>query len=280
MAYEWCSVICENYSDPVDVEELLLSLEIGFRHLNPQYPQMEAKLSHTEHHQKLINIVINNGDEVTADLLHAWTSTSSSHEQYMALDVCVGHLVNMQYPSQRLRRLVIRFVELIGYQGFEQVGVEGFVGLLNDLHVSVRDMDVKTYWARLLLDTIQSSEGVQHLSHPYWELLVELAISESQTLKGHAYSPQIITFLLKASEWDKLECWLGVVWIVWPPNDDETTEKDMKNVMQLLFYHQPSAIQKLKQWMVRWSIECYVDAPLSFRQICRQALEGVQQDTM
>ena len=274
IAYKWCSVICENHSDVADVVELLLSLEIGFRHLNPQQAQIEARLIHTEYHEKLVSIIVDNGSEVTADLLHAWTSISDSHNPCTMLNSCAEYLIDIQYTTPRLRQLVIRSIELIGYQGFKQVGVEEFVGLLNSLHVSVKDIDDKAKWMRLLLDTIQSSKGIQYLSHLYWEWLVGFAISEPQTLKVHAYSPQITRTLSETKEWDKLECWMAVVWIVWPPEEDEIME-DLKSITLSLFHHQPSAIQKLKEWIDKWSVEHYIDVPQPFEQICEQALDGI-----
>jgi hypothetical protein len=107
---------------------------------------IEAVLTHTEHHRGLVDVVFQSQEsEVIADLLHAWTTESMSHDPaYTLLGFCAEHLVGLHdlVPfSPRLRRLVIRSVELIGYKGFEGVGVERFIGLLNHLHVTVEDMD-------------------------------------------------------------------------------------------------------------------------------------------
>jgi len=45
MVYEWCSVMCRHYSSLIDGKDLL-SLKIGFHHLNLQSYQIEAKLTH------------------------------------------------------------------------------------------------------------------------------------------------------------------------------------------------------------------------------------------
>jgi len=197
--------------------------------------------------------------------------------------MCVGHLIhfhNLQPFSSRLRQLVIRSIELIGYQGFEQVAVGEFVRLLNDVCVGVEDMDSKDRWGRLLMDTIQSSEGIQYLSYPYWKLLVEFAVSEPQMLVDSTYNPSVITSLEDAKEWDKLECWMGVVWILWPPEDGETVVGDLEHTMQLLSCQWPGAIQKLEQWMEQWS-NCSRFIPESFQQMCKQVdLKAVQQDTL
>ena len=153
MAYEWCSVIEECRNSSADDQLLLLTLEIGFRNIDPGSPRIDVKLVHTEHHQNLADIVFESADdEAIADLLHAWTSTSDSHEPPPWLKTCARHLVDLRSSSPRhlidlwsysprLRRLVIRSVGLIGYGEFEQVGVEGFVQLLDDLRVGVEDMD-------------------------------------------------------------------------------------------------------------------------------------------
>jgi hypothetical protein len=283
MAYEWCSVICENRESLQDWESLLLvCLEIGFRHLDFQRQSIEAMITHTEHHRGLVDVVFESQErEVIADLLQAWTAGGWSHEpEHALLGFCTGHLVglhNLVPFSPRLRRLVIRSVELIGYDGFEGVGVEGFVVLLDHLHVTVEDMDEKGDWARLLLDTIQTSEGAQFLSHWYWELLVELTISLLSPLRDRfAHSPQVTAILTEAQEWSKLECWMGTVWIAWPPGADGTTEEDLYRPMVLLFRQRPDAAQNLEQWMERWSQTNREDIPDSFQRICRQAQEAAQ----
>ena len=127
------------------------------------------------------------------------------------------------YPSSsRSRESIIRFIELIHYEWFERAGVERFVELLNYLHVAVEDMDDRSKWAKLLLGTIQAPEGAQRLSQPYWELLVEVAVLIPQSPRdGSTYDPQITESLVQAQEWRKLECWMAVVWMVWPPGAGE-----------------------------------------------------------
>ena len=281
LAYQWCSVVCENYSSLGDGEDLLLSLEIGFRHLNLQSEWIKAKLIHTEHHQELANIVFESkSGEAIADLLCAWTSGSNSHEPYTSLNICTKHLIGLHHLhpfSSRLRKLIIHVIYLISYEEFKQAGVEGFVGLLNDLQICVEDIVGKEdKWTRLLLDTIQSSEGIQHISHPYWKLLVELMVSNSWWLERSIYNPQTMVSLKEAEEWDKLECWMGVVWMFWPPEKGETTEVDLEQMALSLFHHQPGAVQKLEQWMGQWT-HGWKKIPKSFQQICKQAHDEAAQ---
>lgn len=281
IAYELCSVICENYSGLKDGKQLLFrSLEIGFRHLDPQNYPTVAKLVHTEHHEHMANIVFESGDdEIIADLLHAWTSHGDSHKPPPSLDMCAKHLVGLRPTSHRLRRFVIRAVELIGFRGFENIRVEESVGLLDALCVGIGDIDDKDRWMMFLLATIQHPEGILLLSHPYWELLVELSIPVRRWPRYTAWSSRIMKSLEDAKEWDRLGCWMGVVWMAWPPEADSMMGEDVRRVMFLLFRHQPGAMQKLEHWMERWSKSHGRAVPEAFRRICEWARpEATEQD--
>ena len=283
LAYEWCSVICRNYSSlRYGKDLLLLSLQIGFSHLDPKRYQIDAKLTHTEHHKGMAAIIFDSGDqEAIADLLNAWTSRSSSHGPFTSLHICIDHLIGLHRwtLSPRLRQFIIYTIQLIGYQPFEVAGVEGFIGLLNSLQVHVEDINSRLQWTRLLLNTIQSSEGAQHLSLQYWELLGQLVVSCSQYLGDNPYNPNTITSLKEVEEWDKLKYWVGTIWMVWPPEGGKTTEKDLEHVMLLLFHQQPGAVQEIKEQMKQWSgWPFWNNIPLSFQQICRQVeIEARQQ---
>ena len=271
MAYELCSAILENYSSLMDGRQLLfLSLQIGFRHLDPQHPQIQAKLTHTEHHNQMADIVFENGgDEVIADLLQAWASSSDSHQPLQKLSMCTRHLAGCQPPPGRLRRLLIRVIELTGPWESMEVGAGQFSDLLNYLQVGVEDMDEKGLWVKLLMDTIQHHGGAQILYYPYWELLVELLVSGSLQ-GGIALDPDIMTNLESDQQWDKLECWMGVIWMVWSPEVSSTTEEHIRGAMLSLFHCQAGAVQKLEQWMGQWSVKQKKAVPKTFQQICNQ----------
>ena len=274
-------MIYENRQSYEDWESLLLtSLEIGFRHLDFEPWSIKASLTHTEHHQELVDTVFKSQEsEVIADLLHAWTAQNDSQEPPCELlGLCSGRLVGLQnlVPfSSRLRRLVIRSIGLIGYKGFEGEGVKGLVELLNHLYVTVDEMDDLLKWGTLLLEILRTPEGVQDLSYWYWESLVEISMPLSRSLRRElVYSPQTTTFLSEAQEWSKLECWMGTVWMVWPPGARGTTEEDLEYSMELLFRQRPRAIQQLEQWMERWRREySWNNVPEAFQRLCREAHE-------
>ena len=287
IAYEWCSVIYENRWSLGDWENLLVvCLEIGFRHLDPKDCQFDIKLTHMGPHRELVDVVFKSREsEVIADLLHAWTAGGAYHKPaHKLLSSCTGRLVSLHDVapfSSRLRRLIIRSVELIGYRGFRGVGMDRFIELLNRLHVTVEDMDDLLKWAKLLLEVLQTSEGAQRLSCWYWELLVELAILLPWLPRGKlVYSAQAVIFLSEAQEWSKLECWMGTVWMVWPPEAGGMTEEDFDCMMVLLFRQRPGASQKLEQWMERWSQKRGRDIPESFRRLCKRAHEAARRDSL
>ena len=289
MAYEWCSMICKNRQRLEDWKSLLLlPLQVGFRHFDPQSQSIPARLTHAEHRRELVDVVFEWKDgEAIADLLCALTTMDYSHEPaYALLGICTGYLVDLydQMDSPpRLRQLVIRSVGLIGYEGFKEVGVEKFILLLNHLHVGIEDVDDEFTWMILLVYIIQSPEGAQRLSNQSWEWLVKLVISGLWRVPsgfGHvAYSPQVVASLLEAQEWDRLEYCIGVIWMVWPPEISKAVE-DLERVMVLLFRQRPGAAQKLKEWVEQWSQKCDEDIPESFQQVCKQAQEAAQRDAL
>jgi len=282
VAYQWCSVISENRERLQDWEGLLLlCLEIGFRQLDPQRQPIKATLTHTDHHRGLVDIVFKSqGGEAIADLLCAWTSeTKYPKPAYTLLPPCARHLVGLHNTvpfSPRLRQFAVYSIGFIGYEGFKGVGVERFIGLLDYLHVKFEDISVGYDWARLLFDTTQSSEGIQHLSHWYWELLVELLVSlPSNRQLEVTYNPRTTISLTEAQEWGKLECWIGIVWMSCPPGADGATE-DLERSTVLLFRERPGALPKLEQWMERWSQQRGNDIPDAFQRLCGQAYEAAQ----
>lgn len=270
MAYQWCSVVWENRFNLQDGKDiLLLSLEIGFRHLDFKDEEnwIEAELIHTEHHQGLAHIILNSGNqEAMADLLCAWTSTGSFHEPYPLLNTCAWYLTDLHhlYPfSPRFQKFITYTILLIGYQPFELAGVGGFVGLLDDLQICAEDTkDHVSQWVNLLMDIIQSPKGAHYLPLPYWELLVEHAAYGSSMI-GITYTPHTTEFLREAKEWHKLECWMGIVWTLCPPEEGSAAE-DIEYATQLLFQQQPGAIQRLRQRVEHH----YGQIPELFQKIC------------
>ena len=289
MAYEWCSVIFEHYQPFRHKKLLFFSLEAGFRHLNSK--QLPSFTNAKFHHCKLIDITFESGDgEAIADLLLALSSIDRPCQLCGSPDMWIKYLKHLQYLqpfSSRLRKHLIHFINSVAYKGPNGIGIHTFVVLLEDLHVGIGDVVEEDVipWIEFLLDTIQSPEASQ-LSYHYWELLVKLSIAESGWLQipdQYILSAQVMVSLEDAKEWDKLECWIGVVWISWPPEKDETTEdsrttkdgrvtgKGLEDVMLSLFHHQPGAIQRLQRLMGKCEDKGRgFIVPNLFKRICEQ----------
>jgi len=147
---------------------------------------------------------------------------------------------------------------------------------LDHLHITVGDVDVGVGWMSILLGVIQSPEGAQRLSHWYWELLVELIVSlpwclGSKVTRGLSVAESLV----EAQEWDKLKCWIGVVWMSLPRVEGRP-EEDLENPMVLLFRQRPGAAQKLGKWIERWSQHWSTGILGRFEQTCKRAHEEAQ----
>ena len=281
IAYAWCALIWETRHSCKDWELLLfLSLEVGFRSFDPLKTWCFINLTHTEHHQELADAVFkSHRSEAIADLFCALTMHDDDEPAVKSFGICKQYIVDLRDTvtvpfSPRLQRLVMHSIALIGCKGFEEVGTERFVGLLNHLPISIEDTDVAPIGSSILLETAQSPEGHRYLAIQSWELLVRLATSHPWTMSGATYTPHVTSSLLEAEEWEKLECWMGIVWMMGPPEIDDVPE-ELEHAMVSLFLQRPGALPKLAQWMEQWSKECGADVPETFERMCEQGREVV-----
>jgi hypothetical protein len=136
-----------------------------------------------------------------------------------------------------------------------------------------RKRTLKSGWISLLLGVIRSSEGIQRLSDRYWELLVELAVSDKWSPRFEDIpGPEITKSLIDAQEWGKLECLIGFKWMY--STEGGITEEDLEHSTLLLLCQRPGAAQKLEQWMERWSQQRRKNIPELFQRILMQAHEA------
>ena len=255
-AYGWCSEVCEEYSGLKDGEELLfLVLKISFRGLDVRTRWEDTGFVQPKHHQHMSDIVFNGGDaEVISDLLQAWTTHDCSQTLHKLLDAWPRHLVRIQHAvstSQRFRRLVICSVERLGFRQVGDVRGEEFIALLDCLDVRVDDMDSDDKWLRLLFDVVRSPRGRRTLPYSYWVLMVELAVDKPLLPSGLIDRDlQVMLSLEEEGEWEKLECWIGFVWLLRGPKGDVIAE-GLERVTLSLFRQRPGAVKKLEQWVRR-----------------------------
>jgi len=149
--------------------------------------------------------------------------------------------------SPRLRRLVIRAVELIEYRHFQQVGLEDFVALLNRLHVQEADMDTESTWVGLMIHVLESPVGMQQILPHYWELVVRLAVEGDSVVWGQLPDMEVARYLEGRGEWEKLEAWVGFVWPSRPELEHEVPIEEIGRITLTLFHHRPSAAEMIRR---------------------------------
>ena len=176
--------------------------------------------------------------------------------------------------SPRMQKVFISCVERIDFGTLEEAKKEKFVEVLNHLCVGIEDLGDGRKWITPLLKIIKSPNGAHKLSISSCELLTDLAIWDPWTFED-TYSPGVTASLLEAEEWDKLGCWVCVAWIAQARSPDDITE-DLKHATAMLFHHRPGAVQKLMQWMKKWSEQWQgEEIPESLHQIHQQACEEI-----
>ena len=280
MAYGWCSAICEGSLDSGDAKELLfLSLEVGFRGLDPQHRWKDIRFTHTKHYQHMANVIFDHGDDgVIGDFLQAWTSLGRSRMLCKSLDMCARHPLNLQHvnpTSKRLRQLVIHAVELVGVQRLGRIRVEEFTALLDTLRVNVDEMDLQGEWLRLIVHVAQYPGGRHSLPRRYLEIMVELVVTGSPfPLNPASDELRFMVSLEEEHDWGMLEFWMGLVWVTQCPSIHDIPE-DVERVTLSLFHERPNSIQRLEGWLRRSSVDDPLEYIECLRRICnRDGLEA------
>jgi len=203
----------------------------------------------------MVKLVFKYGDlGAFADALCAWTSLGNYDYRVPLLGPCVEHLVELaragtKFPP-RLQWVTIRAISFIEEE-FRRVDVERFVGLLTCLEVGVADIgtEAKDTWTSLILRIIESEAGREQLSLGYWELLVGLVGRFTGGLRRVLCDVEIIRSLEEKEDWEKLVCWLGAMWSMQPPSEDQPPVRGVTEATAALFLRVPTALQRLKAWI-------------------------------
>ena len=270
-AYRWCAVIWNNGGGSGDREDLLLlSLEVGFRHIRPPdswyFPLLLP--NSVELHRGVSNTILkSNNSEAIEDL--AWASFTIDRSGLPWLKTLANYIIDLNEGGTEtfppcLRRPFIYCVEWVGSDTLKDVGSEIFVKLLNCLHIGIEDLEVlrrDDKWAAIILEIIRSAEGAQNLAIQSWKFLAELVSEE--VWNNVTCDPDVTTRLVSGAEWDKLEYWMSVVWMAKPPEPGHLAN-ELGGAMELLEEENPGALQ---QWMERWSEKPGREVPAWFQQI-------------
>ena len=278
MAYALCALVWENrdrYHFWGDF--ILFSLRVAFRNYDPLDGWHKGDLIHTQSHRELAVKVFESGNsEPISDLLCTLIMRLKQRPLVHSLDICkyiVGLPNRIAMPfSPRLRRLLLRVIECIGVNGFKEVGVENFVWLVDRLGTEAQERDLPDGWGSILLDVVQTPGAHRHLALPSWELLTELA-SKPRLWNPPPYASEVTVSLLDDQEWDKLECWLVVVPVLWHWWIDDRAEEVLRlrhALKSLIFQQQHDAFRQLKQRMEQRIHKCGVPGALkTFKRICK-----------
>lgn len=252
MAFDWCTAICEGIGDDEYCTSLIFpALNVGFRHSTPGFTNLVVNCGPTVH-QRMVKLVFTFGDhETVADALCAWISVEDIGHCVQLLNPCVEplvaklvHAADAEIPP-RLRRAIIHAINLIDF--VERVGIEWLTALLVLLEVGIDDiMDARDHWTSLILRIILSEVGRGHMSLWYWELLVKLVGGSSKELPALS-NKAVLDSLLEKEEWEKLACWLGVVWCMRSPSAGGLPVEVVTNATAALLNQIPTALQGLEE---------------------------------
>ena len=274
IAYRCCVKIWDYRLIYEDWEGLLrLSLEIGFRRIRPpagfHVPRFEGKFP-----LELFDVVCDSRDsEAITDL--AWASLGIDVSGERGLDI-VNKLVNPHdgvtepFP-QGLGRTFTFLAGHMGSAAVRRVGGGRFIELLDRLDINLKDHYplpsnyVRDRWAVILLEIIRLPDGVQCLATRFWEFLAEIVTDWCHIDGSYGYNRDVAIYLADGEEWDKLECWLAVVWMQWTPRPGNV-ENSLEDAMKSLFQQQPDAVQGLTQRMERWEGKAWGCMPRSFQE--------------
>ena len=253
---------------------LCLSLEVGFRHFRRRVPWVLPTSTSAEHHQEIFDAVLKSNDtEAVIDLMYASVLIDGSGG--LGLSICTDYVLDLcsgatEPLPRELQEIFTICLGRIGPGAPEKVGKGRFVDLSNRFRIDIERLRGDSAWATAVLEIIQSPKDARNLAVQYWELLADFAVPGYPL--SATYSPDVTASLLKAEEWDKLECWMGFLWMVWPPEAGNMVE-GLGDTTKLLFQQRPGAVHKLTQWMERWSRNHFTNVPESFKQICDELAE-------
>lgn len=251
LTFDWCIAICEEIQDDDECTNLVFpALHVGFRYPAPGFTQLAVGYVPAGH-QRMVELVFKHGDQETvADALCAWTSVEDNGICAQLVHPCVRLLVELAHEEfpPRLKRAIIHAVNVVDFT--KLIGAEQFTDLLDRLKVGIDDIrDARDHWTLLILRVIASEVGREHLSLWYWELLVEL-VGRSSGKFPSFFDEAVLRSLVEKEEWEKLACWLGLVWSMQPPSAGALPVEMVTNATATLLTRIPTAAQRLGDLVV------------------------------
>jgi hypothetical protein len=286
MAYRWCSAISEKIGEhrrgeltsvdlPCLQRFLSKSLAIAFRRTDLIHVQSRVRLSHTNHHEWMLDDIFTRADDgEIADAVCVWIVDREA-TPYGSCTRRLLKLTGRGRPfSPRLRSTIVCAVRRLWDWELKAAELE-FVRLLNDLEVSVDEMgNAKRIWVGLLIGVLCSPMGQERLSSHYWRLLGNLVSVNPSTRSHGDRQTEIMKSLEESQDWDKLETWMLVVWTC-NYSPDPAPIQDIEWATLTLFRRRPSTILRFKDLYGKRKLFCFYHSPFNkyegeFRRICDQ----------
>jgi len=257
----WCNAVRESGRRDQEAKEIVqLALRIGFRqHSSPQ-AVIRKHLSQTLGY---ILQFLTQGDwdeNSTADALLAYVTFIEDPENTQDILADAILLAADLNITPRLAMAMFYAMGVAGFSAFERRGVHRLVYLAARLG-SIPDRILTTphftlYWTPFICDWAASSSRPV-LPDNYMEILFTL--TSKTPLKGGMATIQLpvsanplicdITHDLERwAQWDKLECWLKIVWLTSPELLPEQWNW-MKEVTLNSVRRRPASSTNLKEWI-------------------------------
>lgn len=266
-AYGWCVDIWDHFNGGNDLgwkPLLLLSLEVGFRHLyssDKWVPPMST--SATKHPGVFDTVLGSDSQQAVVDLI--WASFMIDEFGHLPLKTCVDYIsgrpIEMKF-SPELRKTFILCVNRVDVLSLKDIGKRIFVESLNRLDIGIKDASDlnREKLAATLSEIVELPEAARQLAIQGWQLLAKFAMEG--LLKSTTYNPDVAISLVDVKEWNKFECWLAAVWMAAPPGPKYVANR-LGAAMEFLEKEHPGVLQ---QYMERWSEKLGRDVPEWFQQ--------------
>ena len=270
-----CNPVCiDNTSDhthtcPLDLipfhyaRLLPVILEIGFRLAGPGHGGSALRTFHREWTFK--GAFTNWDDESIADAATVWIIGGGKTPPGSFVRYFAKRMEKNTPFSPRLRQVAMRVIECFWRSELEASELE-IVRLLNRLEVDVDDTMKKRPWVELLVSVIRLPAGPESLPSHYWRLLVNLAQAMRCVVHFTPRDVEVMRLLEEAGDWERLEDWTVVVWLLSP---QDNLMEDVKQVILKLLLQRPSALARFEN-LCRTD-ELYPWDKVKLRQICDQA---------
>jgi hypothetical protein len=225
---------------------LYKSLAVAFRRIRFTSTSSTVHLSHTHHHEWMLDQVFLSADDTTiADAVCMWVVD----RQVTPPGSCTRRLLELTERdrplSPSLRWTIIQVVQQLWRPELNAVELE-FVCLLNNLEISEHEMDEASwFWdsaVGLVGGVLCSPMGRWFLSSHYWLLLGNLISMGPDTLLINGDEQmETMKSLEEAQDWERFETWMVVVWCSWYYLEPAPIQ-DLERATLTLFRQRPSVV--------------------------------------